>query len=177
MKNSFNNSPQASPNLSKAPPVTVTTLAVHQDDSNSTWANSQKEEEEIEFEDKDAANNESEGNKQDSLTTNRFIKNMTQIKISKGRTYPTIETLFETEIEDNGDESSIKTKRTTKSSNNHTVTSSSNQTVERTKRDAPSNEDTIENGTTSGNSQKITTMVTSIKSQLGMFTDPPEAKF
>ena len=119
IENSFEDSPQSSPKISKAPPETVATLAVHQGDSNSTWTNIQNEEEEIEFEDKDAANNESEGNQQDSLTTNRFIKNMTQIKIHNCCTYPTIETLLETE---NEDDSSTKTK----SSNNQTTKRSSN---------------------------------------------------
>ena len=145
MENSFNHSPQASPYLSKAPPGTVTTLTVHQGDSNSTWANSQTKEEEIEFEDGDAQNNESEGNRPDSLTTNRFIKNMTQIKIKNGQTYPTVETLLETENEDNDDESSTVTKQTTKSSNTHTVTSSSNQTVERTKKETSFNDDKTKN--------------------------------
>ena len=49
MENSFNNSLQSSQKLPKAPPETVTTLTVHQGDSNLTLENSPIEEEEIEL--------------------------------------------------------------------------------------------------------------------------------
>ena len=141
---------------------------VHQGDSNSTWANSQEAKEEIEFEHEDAQNNESGGDRQDSLTTNRFIKHMTQIKINNGQTYPTIESLLETETEDDNDESSTATERTTKSSNTHTVTGSSNQTADRPAKETSSNDDKPEN------KKEITTKIAEIESRLGLFVDPPE---
>ena len=90
---------------------------------------------------------------------------MTQLKICKGQTYPTIATLLETDDED---ASSTKTK----SSNNQTVKSSNNQTAERNKKDAPSSKGTIEKDSTNRINLEITQMVAKITNQLEVFTDP-----
>ena len=91
---------------------------------------------------------------------------MTQIKINNSQTY--LETLLETETEDNNNESSITTEQTTKSSNTHTVTGSSNQTADRPKKETSSNDDKTKN------KKEITMMIAEIESKLGMFVDPPE---
>ena len=201
MENSFNHSPLASPNPSQAPPETVTTLVVHQGDSNSTWANSQEAEEEIEFEHNDAQNDESKGVQQDSLKTNRFIRHMTQLPTNNDRHYSTIDSLLETETEDDDDDgTSTATERTTKSSNTHTVTGSSNQTEDRPapetsatvstptdNRPAPETSatdstptddrpapETSATDSRSDNTKEITKEIAAIESHLGLFVDPPE---
>ena len=84
---------------------------------------------------------------------------MKHLKIQKGRIYPTMESLLET---NNEDDYSTKTK------------SSNNQTAEEQGQEDPSSEDMIENNSTSRIYPELTQMLDQITNELEVITNPSE---